>query len=115
MLSFCEDVGVASCTSHILCSDNLTLGSMSSVYPDSVNGQRHSTDCSIILISSYSTLRRHLFTNSGMILDNRSLHPHIIGREIITERASSRAAWAAVNAPAHYERHRSMSGCREGF
>jgi hypothetical protein len=37
MISFCEDVGVASCSSHILCSYNLTLGSISSVYPDSVN------------------------------------------------------------------------------
>jgi hypothetical protein len=37
MLSLCEDVGETSCPSHILCSYNLTLGSISSVYPDSVN------------------------------------------------------------------------------
>jgi hypothetical protein len=73
MLSFCEDIGVASCSAHILCSYNLTLGSISSVYPDSVNGQGHSTDCSIILISSYSILRCHLFTSSGMVLDPYSL------------------------------------------
>jgi hypothetical protein len=76
MLNFGEDVGVASCSSHILCSYYLTLGSISLVYPDSVSCQRHSTDCSIILISSYSILRHHLFTNSGMILANISLHPH---------------------------------------
>jgi hypothetical protein len=46
MLYLCEDVGVASCSSHMLCSYNLTLGSISSVYPDSVNGQSHYTDCS---------------------------------------------------------------------
>jgi hypothetical protein len=33
----CEDVGVASCSSDILCCYNCTLGSVSSVYPDSVN------------------------------------------------------------------------------
>jgi hypothetical protein len=76
MLSFGEDVGVASCSSHILCSYNLTLGSISLDYPDSVNYPRQSTNCCIILTSSYSILRHHLFTNSGMILDNRSLHPH---------------------------------------
>jgi hypothetical protein len=36
MLSSCAAVGVASCSSHIL-SYNLMLGSISSVYPDSVN------------------------------------------------------------------------------
>lgn len=34
---------------------------------------------------------------------------------IITERAFSRAVWAALNAPARFERYRSMSGCMEGF
>jgi hypothetical protein len=75
MLNLCETVGVASCSSHLLCSYNLMLGFISSVYPDSVNVQRHSADCS----SSYSILLRHLFTNFGMVLDNRSLHPHTMG------------------------------------
>jgi hypothetical protein len=49
MLSFCEDVGVASCSSHILCSYNLTLGgSISYVYPDSVNFK----DILLIFLSS---------------------------------------------------------------
>jgi hypothetical protein len=51
MLYLCEDVGVASSSSHILCSYNLTLGSISSVYPDSVNGQ------DILLIVSSSSFR----------------------------------------------------------
>jgi hypothetical protein len=48
MLSFCEDVGVPSCSSHILCSYNLTLDSISSVYPDSVNVK----DILLIVLSS---------------------------------------------------------------
>jgi hypothetical protein len=75
MLYLCEDVGVASCSSHILCSYNLTLRSISSVYPDSVNGQ------DILLIVSSSSFRLIpssfvTFLHSGMILDTRSLHPH---------------------------------------
>jgi hypothetical protein len=31
------DVGVASCSSHLLCSYTCTLGSISSGYPDSAN------------------------------------------------------------------------------
>jgi hypothetical protein len=70
MLYLCEDVGVASCSSHILCSYNLTLGSISSVYPDSVNGQ------DILLIISSSSFRpipSSFVTSlhSGMILDNK--------------------------------------------
>jgi hypothetical protein len=79
MLYLCDAVGVASYSSHILCSCTLTLGSTSSVHPNSVNGQRHSTDGSIILISSYSILCRYLFTNSGMILDNTIItDPYIL-------------------------------------
>jgi hypothetical protein len=37
MLSLCADVGVASCSLHILSSYNYLLGFISSVYPDSVN------------------------------------------------------------------------------
>jgi hypothetical protein len=70
MLYLCEDVGVASCASHILCSYNLTLGSISSGYPDSVNGQ------DILLIVSSSSFRpipSSFVTSlhSGMILDNK--------------------------------------------
>jgi hypothetical protein len=70
MLYLCEDFGVASCSSHILCSYNFTLGSISSVYPDSVNGQRHSTDCSS---SSFRPIPSSFVTSlhSGMILDNK--------------------------------------------
>jgi hypothetical protein len=69
MLYLCEDVGVASCSSHILCS-YLALGSISSVYPDSVNGQ------DILLIVSSSSFRpipSSFVTSlhSGMILDNK--------------------------------------------
>jgi hypothetical protein len=39
MLYLGVDVGVASCSSYILCSYILSLGIISSVYPDSVNGQ----------------------------------------------------------------------------
>jgi hypothetical protein len=68
MLYLCEDVGVASCSSHILCSYNLTLGSISSVYPYSANGQ------DILLIvssSSYRPIPSSFVTSShsGMILD----------------------------------------------
>jgi hypothetical protein len=70
MLYLCEDVGVASCSSHILCSYNLTLRSISSVYPDSVNGQ------DILLIVSSSSFRPIpssfvISFHSGMILDNK--------------------------------------------
>jgi hypothetical protein len=69
MLYLCEDVGVASCSSHILCSYNLTLGSISSVYPDSVNGQ------DILLIVSSSSFRpippSVTSLHSGMIFDNK--------------------------------------------
>jgi hypothetical protein len=70
MLYLNEDVGVASCSSHILCSNNLTLGSISSVYPNSVNGQ------DILLIVSSPSFRPipSSFVNSihsGMILDNK--------------------------------------------
>jgi hypothetical protein len=37
MLNLYEGVGVEVCSSHILCNYNLTLGSISSAYPDSVN------------------------------------------------------------------------------
>jgi hypothetical protein len=70
MLYLCEDVGVASCSLHILCSYNLTLGAISSVYPDSVNGQ------DLLLIVSSSSFRPipSSFVTSlhfGMILDNK--------------------------------------------
>jgi hypothetical protein len=72
MLYLCEDVGVASCSSHRLCSYNLTFGSISSVCPDSVNGQ------DILLIVSSSSFKFHHIPssfvtsfNSGMILDNK--------------------------------------------
>jgi hypothetical protein len=70
MLYLCEDVGVASCSSHILCSYNLTLGSISSVYPDSVNGQ---DILLIILSSSFRPIPSSFVTtlHSGMILDNK--------------------------------------------
>jgi hypothetical protein len=68
MLYLCEDVRVASCSSHILYSYNLTLGFISSVYPDSVNGQRHSTDSSS---PSFRPIPSSFVTSlhSGMILD----------------------------------------------
>jgi hypothetical protein len=70
MLYLCEDVGVASCSSHILCSYNLTLGSISSVYPDSVNGK------DILLIvpsSSFRPVPSSFVTSfhSNMILANK--------------------------------------------
>jgi hypothetical protein len=70
MRYLCEDVGVASCSSHTLCSYNLTLGSIPSVYPDRVNDQ------DILLIVSSSSFRpipSSFVTplHSGMILDNK--------------------------------------------
>jgi hypothetical protein len=71
MLYLCEGVGVASCSLHILCSYNLTWGrSISSVYPDSADGQ------DILLIVSSSSFRPipSFFvtsSHSGMILDNK--------------------------------------------
>jgi hypothetical protein len=70
MLYLCEDVGVASYSSHILCSYNLSLGSISSVNPDSVNGQ------DFLLIVSSSSFRPIPSSfvaslHSGMILDNK--------------------------------------------
>jgi hypothetical protein len=61
---------LASCSSHVLCSNNLTWGSISSVYPDSVNGQ------DILLIVSSSSFRPIPLSfvtslHSGMILDNK--------------------------------------------
>jgi hypothetical protein len=70
MLYLCEDVGVASCSSNILCSYNLTLGYISSVYPDSVNGQ----DIPLIVPpSSFRPIPSSFVTSfhSGMILDNK--------------------------------------------
>jgi hypothetical protein len=75
MLSFCEDVGVANCSSHILSSYNRTLGFISSVYPDSVTGQ----DIPLIVSSSsFRPISSSVVTSlhSGTTLDNRSLHPH---------------------------------------
>jgi hypothetical protein len=69
MLYLCEDVGVASCSSHILCSYNLTLGFISSVYPDSVNGQD-----TLLIVSSSKPLYD---------IDNRSLHPHTADEVLI--------------------------------
>jgi hypothetical protein len=78
MLYLCEDVGVASCSSHVLCSYNLTLGSISSVYPDSVNVQ------DTLLIVSPSSFRPIpssfvTFLHSGMILDNKVPTPSKVG------------------------------------
>jgi hypothetical protein len=70
MLYLSEDVGVASCSSHILCSYNLTLGSISSVYPDSVTGQ---DILLIVSLSSFRPIPPSFVTSfhSGMILDNK--------------------------------------------
>jgi hypothetical protein len=78
MLYLCEDVGVASCSTHILCSYNLTLGSISSVYPDNVNGQ------DFLLIVSSSSFRPTSSSfvtslHSGMILDNKVPTPSQAG------------------------------------
>jgi hypothetical protein len=69
MLYLCVDVG-ASCSSHILCSYNLTLGSISSVHPDSVNGQ---VILLIVSSSSFRPIPSSFVTSfhSGMILDNK--------------------------------------------
>jgi hypothetical protein len=74
MLYLCEDVRVASCSSRILCSYNLTLGSISSVYPDSVNGQDFLL---IVSSSSFRPIPSSFLTSlhSGMIPDNKVPKP----------------------------------------
>jgi hypothetical protein len=70
MLYLCEDVGVASGSSHILGSYNLTLGSISSVQPDSVNGQDF-----LLIVSSSSFRPTSSSLHSGM--RTKSLLPHM--------------------------------------
>jgi hypothetical protein len=77
MLYLCEHVGIASCSSQIPCSYNLTLGSISSVYPDSVNGQ------DFLLVVSSSSFRPTSSSfvtslHSGMILDNKVPTPALL-------------------------------------
>jgi hypothetical protein len=74
-LNLCADFGVASCSSHILCCYNCTLGFILSVYPNSANFK----DILLIVPSSLflpipSTINASF--HSGMIPDNKPPHPH---------------------------------------
>jgi hypothetical protein len=84
MLYLCVDVGVASCLLRVLRSYHLALGSISSVYPDSVNGQ------DVLLIVSSSSFRPipstfGIFLHFGMILDNKVPTPSHMGMTELLE------------------------------